>query len=73
MFPQFSELTAKVSFTLQYKGEGRAINVKIGDIFFVTNPSYRQSEGIKIARKKGAFSNQGYALTKEQIEQLFVW
>lgn len=69
---QFSKLVAKVAFQMKFEGaKGRAVNVKIGDIFMVTNPRHMQDKGIKIDRKNKATLNSGYMLDLAQVEQLF--
>lgn len=71
MFKQFTELQAKVDFSMKLEGRGRACIVKAGDKFLVTNPCHMQDNGIKVARAKTARLNEGYMLAAEQIEQLF--
>lgn len=69
---QFSKLVAKAAFQMKFEGaKGRAVNVKVGDIFLVTNPRHMQDNGIKIDRKNKATINSGYMLPLAQIEQLF--
>jgi hypothetical protein len=71
---QFSRLTAKVAFQMKFDGSrGRAVNVKVGDVFLVTNPKHDQTRGIKIDRKNKAGINSGYLLTLEQIQTLFTF
>jgi hypothetical protein len=68
---QFSNLVAKVEFSMKLEGPGRACKVKVGDVFTVTNPKHMQDKGIKIMRAKTARLNEGYMLSCEQINQLF--
>ena len=69
---QFSKLIAKVAFQMKFEGaKGRAVNVKIGDVFLVTNPRHMQENGIKIDRKNKACINSGYMLPLEQVKALF--
>lgn len=68
---QWTELSAKVNFSLKFEGRGRACLVKIGDIFIVTNPEHAQNAGVKVARKRIARLNEGYLLNVEQITTLF--
>lgn len=69
---QFSTLVAKVAFQMKLDGaRGRSVNVKIGDVFMVTNPRHMQDNGIKIDRKNKASINSGYMLDLAQVEQLF--
>jgi hypothetical protein len=67
---QFSRITAKANFTMKTEGK-RNINVKIGDVFLVTNPKHMQDVGIKIDRKNRAHINSGYLMLLNDIEQLF--
>ena len=69
---QFSTLIAKVAFQMKFEGaKGRAVNVKVGDVFLVTNPHHMQENGIKIDRKNKASINSGYMLPLEQVTALF--
>lgn len=69
---QFSTLVAKTAFSMKLAGSrGRAVNVKIGDVFLVTNPRHMQEIGIKIDRKNKASINSGYMLSLEQVNALF--
>lgn len=69
---QFTKLVAKQEFQMKLTGaRGRAVQVKTGDIFVVTNPRHMQDKGIKVARAKLARINEGYMLSLEQVEQLF--
>ena len=71
MLAQGSQLTAKVNFQMKFEGRSRAMVVKTGDKFVVTNPCYMQANGVKVGRARNAKLNMGYTLTIDQIEQLF--
>ena len=71
MFEQFTDLVAKQAFSMKFEGKGRACNVKIGDVFTVTNPCHMQTNGIKVMRRKTARLNEGYMLSLSQIDNLF--
>lgn len=68
---QFTELVAKLDFSMKIAGRGRPCHVKSGDIFVVTNPEHMQDKGLKIARRKTAVLNQGYLLEPAQVMELF--
>ena len=68
---QFTNIVCKQAFTMRYEGKGRSCNVKIGDVFTITNPCHMQDKGIKIMRAKNARLNEGYLLSASQIVDLF--
>lgn len=71
--PQFTKLVAKQSFQIKYQGfPGRPVNVKVGDVFTVTNPEHMQEKGIKLDRKKTARLCSGHPFTSEQINHYFI-
>jgi hypothetical protein len=68
-----TELTAKSDFAFRVGGKGRAITVRTGQAFWVTNTQVdQQTRGIVLVDRKGKGSiSAGYAFTPEQIETLF--
>lgn len=69
---QGSTLIAKAFFSMKVPGaRGKPALVSIGDRFTVTSPGYRNIDTVKIGRSRTARLNQGYLLTKEQVETLF--
>lgn len=67
---QGNRLVAKIDCQFN-KAKGRAWKVKVGQEFWVTSPTYRNTEGCTIDRKGKGCSNSGLYLTIEQIRQVF--
>lgn len=71
-YKQFTMLKVKVSFSMKHTGaKGKAVQTKVGDLFYVTNPEHMQCDGIKVDRTNRATLNSGYLLDQEKIELLF--
>lgn len=65
-------LKAKQEFTMKKEGSrGRAMHIKIGDVFIITSPCYDNKEASLIDRYKSANLNQGYKLLNSDINNLF--
>lgn len=70
---QATYLTAKTDFSFKPDGAKRAVHVKMGQIFWVTNSEISQvnSGHILIARKGTGNCGHGYVFSSEQIMQYF--
>lgn len=65
-------LKAKQEFTMKKEGSrGRAMHIKVGDVFIITSPEYNNKEASLVDRYKSASLNQGYKLLNSDIEALF--
>lgn len=65
-------LKAKQEFTMKKEGSrGRAMHIKVGDVFVVTSPDYNNKEASLVDRYKSASLNQGYKLLNSDINNLF--
>jgi hypothetical protein len=69
---QGTTLKATKEFTMKKEGSrGRAVSVKVGDLFIITSPTYNNKESSLVDRYKSANLNQGYKLDNSDIENLF--
>lgn len=71
--PQLVEIKAKHDFAFKVGGKGRAIVVRRGQIFWVTNTRHDQTlRGIVLVDRKGkGHISGGYAFSHNQLMELF--
>ncbi|UOL48138.1 hypothetical protein vBPaerPsIn_110 [Pseudomonas phage vB_Paer_PsIn] len=65
---QGTDLIAKANFTARLPGAKRGISVKPGDKFWVTTPSYSNTDFVGVARKGITTS---YLFTAKDVQTLF--
>lgn len=65
-------VTAIGDFSFKNQGaRGRAVQVKIGQQFWVTNPTYQHKEYIMVQRAGKGHINTGYAFSVEDFSKFF--
>ena len=70
MLKQCTQLIAKSNFSVN-KGNGRHMQVKTGDRFWVTSPAYENSESFKFNRKGKGSIGDGPWLPIKYLDELF--
>lgn len=70
MLKQCTQLIAKVDFSVN-KGRGRPLQVKAGDVFWVTSPAHENAESFKFNRKGKGSIGDGPWLPIKYLDELF--
>lgn len=71
MFKQCTHLEVIEPFYFRPNPKGRAVECKLGDIFTITSPDYKNSVHCLIDRVKKAKLNIGYQLDNSDIQRFF--
>lgn len=71
MIKQCAQLIAKSDFSVKAQGRGRPMQVKTGDRFWVTSPTYQNEESFKFNRKGKGSIGDGPWLPIEYLTELF--
>lgn len=71
-YKQGTILQAKQAFTMKAPGaRGRAVNVKLGDKFWITSATYNNKDSAFIDRQGKGVISHGYKLDLSDLENLF--